>query len=187
MTRAYEVNFDGLVGPTHNYGGLSYGNVASTTHRALASNPREAALQGLQKMKFLADLGLKQAVLPPQERPDFKTLRALGFRGTDAHVLIEAHQKAPEILACCYSASSMWTANAATVSPSSDTEDGKVHFTPANLSSKFHRSIEPEQTARALQAIFSDSRRFVHHDPLPQGNYFGDEGAANHTRFCVQY
>ena len=26
---AYEVNFDGLVGPTHNYAGLSYGNVAS--------------------------------------------------------------------------------------------------------------------------------------------------------------
>ena len=26
----YEINFDGLVGPTHHYAGLSFGNEAST-------------------------------------------------------------------------------------------------------------------------------------------------------------
>lgn len=192
MKKAFEVNFDGLVGPTHHYGGLSYGNIASTTHKALVSNPREAALQGLRKMKSLRDLGLKQAVLPPQERPDLRALRRLGFSGTDSKAISRAAKQAPEILSACYSASSMWTANAATVGPSADAPDddadaGKVHFTAANLTSKFHRSIEPEQTARTLRAIFSDPRHFVHHDPLPSGPYLGDEGAANHTRFCENY
>jgi len=77
--QSHEVNFDGLVGPTHNYAGLSHGNVASMSHGGAASNPREAALQGLAKMKFLADLGLRQAVLPPHERPSIEMLRALGF------------------------------------------------------------------------------------------------------------
>lgn len=187
MTRAFEANFDGLVGPTHHYGGLSYGNVASTSHRALVSNPREAALQGLEKMKALADLGLKQGVLPPQQRPDLSVLRKLGFAGTDAQVIERTWKTSPEILSACYSASSMWTANAATVSPSADTEDGKVHFTPANLTSKFHRSIEPEQTGRTLKAIFSDEKFFVHHPSLPPGSFWGDEGAANHTRFGESY
>jgi succinylarginine dihydrolase len=193
---AYEVNFDGLVGPTHNYAGLSYGNIASTQHRAQLSNPQEAALQGLLKMKRLADLGMKQAVLPPQERPDVFTLRRLGFGApgagaqdpaSDAEVLRRARKSAPEILAACTSASSMWTANAATVSPSADTADGRVHFTPANLNSKFHRSIEHETTGRALRAIFRDEKHFAHHPALPPGAYFGDEGAANHTRFCAEY
>jgi succinylarginine dihydrolase len=47
---AHEVNFDGIVGPTHNYAGLSYGNVASMKHKLSASNPRRAALEGLEKM-----------------------------------------------------------------------------------------------------------------------------------------
>ncbi len=184
---AFEVNFDGLVGPTHNYAGLSYGNVASSSNRDAISNPQEAALQGLAKMRELANQGLKQAVLPPQERPDLWTLRKLGFSGTDAEVLRKAATDAPEILAACGSASSMWTANAATVAPSADTADKRVHFTPANLSNKFHRSIEHETTGRALQAIFRDDKLFAHHPALPQGSYFGDEGAANHTRFCEEY
>src|SRR5690348_3431743 len=105
MSSAFEVNFDGLVGPTHNYAGLSPGNLASQRHRNTVSNPREAALQGLAKMKFLADLGVKQAVLPPQERPDLRTLRRLGFGGTDAQVIGRAHREAPMLLAACYSAS----------------------------------------------------------------------------------
>ncbi len=185
--QAFEVNFDGLVGPTHHYGGLSYGNVASMTHKAAVSNPREAALQGLQKMKALADLGLKQAVLPPQERPDFVALRRLGFAGEERAILQKAWKTAPEILQACSSASSMWTANAATVSPSADTDDGRVHFTAANLNNKFHRSIEHEQTSRTLRAIFADQRYFAHHEALPPVSHFGDEGAANHTRFCPQY
>lgn len=182
--QAHEVNFDGLVGPTHNYAGLSHGNVASMTHGGAVSNPREAALQGLAKMKFLADLGLRQAVLPPHERPSIETLRALGFGGRDAQVLAAVAQAAPKLLVACSSASNMWVANAATVAPSGDTADGRVHFTPANLVSKFHRSIEPPQTARTLRAIFRDEARFAVHEPLPGGQGMGDEGAANHTRFA---
>lgn len=185
--KAFEVNYDGLVGPTHNYAGLSVGNVASTSNAKLISNPKEAAKQGLRKMKALHDLGLKQGVLAPQERPDTYTLRRLGFTGTDAEVVAKAAKQAPVILTACFSASSMWTANAATVSPSADTANGKVHFTAANLANKFHRSLEPETTARVLKAIFSDDRHFEHHRHLPTVDHFGDEGAANHTRFCRAY
>lgn len=183
----YEVNFDGLVGPTHNYAGLSFGNVASLSNAQNVSNPREAAKQGLAKMKSLRDLGLTQGVLAPQQRPDLMTLRRLGFSGSDAKVLEQAALKAPNALLACYSASSMWTANAATVSPSADTSDGRVHFTPANLVDKFHRSIEPDVTGRILQAVFNDSKYFCHHKHLPSHPDFGDEGAANHTRLCQQY
>lgn len=184
---AVEANFDGLVGPTHNYAGLSSGNLASQKHSAQASNPKEAALQGLAKMKALHDLGLVQGVLAPQERPDIPTLRHLGFSGSDAEVLQQAQLKAPRILAACCSASSMWTANAATVSPSADTADGRVHFTPANLTNKFHRSIEHPVTGRILQATFNNDEHFAHHPALPSVEHFGDEGAANHTRFCHEY
>lgn len=182
--RAYEFNFDGLVGPTHNYAGLSHGNVASTANANLVAKPKEAATQGLQKMKALHDMGLKQGVIAPMERPDVFTLRKLGFTGTDAQVIIKAAKQAPKVLAACSSASSMWTANACTMAPSSDTADGKAHFTPANLSNKFHRSIEHETTGRILQSMFSDEKHFAHHAALPNGDHFGDEGAANHTRFA---
>lgn len=184
---AIEANFDGLVGPTHNYAGLSFGNVASTKNALRASNPREAALQGLRKMKALADLGLAQGVLPPHERPHIPTLRKLGFHGRDAEILAKAASEAPHLLAAACSASAMWTANAATVSPSADTGDGKVHFTPANLSSHLHRAIEAPVTARVLKAIFAERKYFVHHAPLPATPGFGDEGAANHTRLCSEY
>lgn len=184
--KTHEVNFDGLVGPTHNYAGLSHGNVASMSHGGRASNPREAALQGLAKMKFLADLGLPQAVLPPHERPAIAALRALGFGGNDATVLAAAARE-PRLLVACASASNMWVANAATVTPSRDAADGRVHFTPANLVSKFHRSIEPPQTERTLRAIFRDERRFAVHPPVPGAAGMGDEGAANHTRFAAMH
>ena len=187
VSNAFEVNFDGLVGPTHNYAGLSWGNVASLAHQAEASNPKEAALQGLAKMKLLADLGLKQALLPPHERPSIETLRHLGFGGDDASVLTRAQREAPEVLIACSSASSMWSANAATTSSSSDSADAKIHFTPANLTSKFHRSIEPPTTASILRAIFNDVSLFVHHRALAGGAAFGDEGAANHTRLCPDH
>lgn len=185
MTPALEVNFDGLVGPTHNYAGLSHGNLASTRSRGLVANPRAAALQGLAKMKALADLGVPQAVLPPHERPHLLTLRAFGFRGSDAAVLAAAFRQAPGLLASCASASGMWVANAATVTPSADTPDGRVHFTPANLASKLHRAIETAQTTRTLRAIFPADRHFVVHDPVPGAAGCGDEGAANHTRFTA--
>jgi succinylarginine dihydrolase len=181
---ANEFNFDGLVGPTHNYAGLSYGNVASMKNRSRTSNPKQAALQGLEKMKFLYELGVRQAVLPPQERPHIPTLRAMGFTGTESDVLKRAHKTDPMLLAAVSSASSMWTANAATVSPGADTADGRVHLTPANLVSQFHRSIEPATTARVLRAIFHDRDAFYVHNPLPSVPHFGDEGAANFMRVC---
>ncbi|KZE27265.1 N-succinylarginine dihydrolase [Crenobacter luteus] len=184
---AYEVNFDGLVGPTHNYSGLSYGNVASTGNQNAVSNPKLAAKQGLAKMKALADLGFKQGVLAPHERPDVASLRRLGFGGSDADVIARAAREAPSILAAATSASCMWTANAATVSPSADTADRRVHFTPANLNNKFHRSIEHPTTRRVLSAMFADESRFAVHEALPAQMHFGDEGAANHTRFCAEY
>lgn len=185
--RAVEANFDGLVGPTHNYAGLSYGNVASLHNAKAVSHPRAAAKQGLAKMKALHDLGMRQGVFAPHQRPDVATLRRLGFSGSDQRVLSDAAQQAPEIFHAVCSASSMWTANAATVSPSADTANGKVHFTPANLSNKFHRSLEPETSGRILQAMFAHPKYFEHHQHLPDNEHFGDEGAANHTRFCQDY
>jgi len=183
----FEANFDGLVGPTHNYAGLSVGNVASLNNAKDTSNPKSAAKQGLQKMKALHDMGLIQGVLAPHERPDLNALRRLGFTGNNASVLEQAAQQAPQVLRAVYSASSMWTANAATVSPSADTADKKVHFTPANLTNKFHRSLEPETSGRILKAMFNNEQHFAHHQHLPDNEHFGDEGAANHTRFCGEY
>ncbi|OAI94062.1 N-succinylarginine dihydrolase [Pseudomonas putida] len=185
--KSFEVNFDGLVGPTHNYGGLSYGNVASQSNSQQGSNPREAARQGLAKMKALADMGFKQGVLAPQERPDVAALRRLGFSGSDAEVIQRAAKDAMPLLVASCSASSMWVANAATVSPSADTADGRVHFTAANLNCKYHRSIEHPTTSRVLGAMFANQQYFAHHAALPAVAQFGDEGAANHTRFCRAY
>src|SRR5215213_7588538 len=188
MRSAHEVNFDGLVGPTHNYAGLSYGNVASMKNKLSVSSPKSAALQGIAKMKLLADLGVKQAVLPPHERPHIPTLKRLGFSGSDAQILGAVAKQDPVLLAAVSSASSMWAANAATVSPSADTGDGKVHFTPANLISQFHRSIEPATTSRILKAMFPEAAGcFAHHPPLPSAVHFSDEGAANHTRLAKEY
>ncbi|OHU88124.1 MULTISPECIES: N-succinylarginine dihydrolase [Pseudoalteromonas] len=179
-----EVNFDGLVGPTHNYAGLSYGNVASLNNADAISNPKQAALQGLAKMKAMHDMGLKQGIFAPHARPDIDALRRLGFSGNDKQVLNKAAKESPILLRSVYSASSMWTANAATVSPSKDTVDGKVHFTSANLNNKFHRSLEPTTTTNLLKAMFTSNAFFTHHSHLPEQPFFGDEGAANHTRLC---
>jgi succinylarginine dihydrolase len=176
-----EINFDGIPGPTHHYGGLAVGNLASQAHTNQPSNPRQAALEGLAKMKFMADMGVSQAVLPPHERPDVFALRKLGFSGNDAQVLDSA-KAFPWLLASCGSASAMWAANAATVSSSADCADGRIHFTAANLTSQFHRSLEAGTTSLILKKIFADDSAFVHHDPLPGSRVFSDEGAANHVR-----
>lgn len=183
-----EYNFDGLVGLSHHYGGHSFGNVASSSNSAAVSNPKQAALQGLAKAKALADAGREnglwgQGILPPQERPFLPALRKLGFDGSDAEIIAQSAKYHPQIFAKCCSAACMWTANAATVSPSLDTKDGKLHFTAANLVAMYHRSIEHETTGNVLKAIFADKNHFAHHDALPQNMLYGDEGAANHTRF----
>ena len=181
-----EYSFDGLVGPTHNYGGLSPGNVASLAHGGEASSPRAAALQGLAKMALVHGLGAGQAVLPPQPRPSLRTLRRLGFHGTDEEVIARAGRDAEHLLRLCSSASAMWAANAATVAPSADASDGRLHLTPANLASMFHRAIEADTTWAVLRAIFADERRFAVHAPLPGSAHLADEGAANHTRLATR-
>lgn len=179
-----EINFDGLPGPTHNYAGLARGNLAAEHNATTVANPRAAALQGIAKMRALVARGFAQAVLPPHERPFVPALRALGFSGSDHAVVAAAGRDAPHLLSACSSAAAMWAANAATVSPSADTLDARVHFTPANLVTNFHRALEAPVTTRVLRAIFTDARHFVVHDPLPAAPQFGDEGAANHTRFA---
>jgi succinylarginine dihydrolase len=185
---AREYNFDGLIGPTHNYAGLSYGNVASAAHQNQTSHPRAAALQGLAKMKCLVELGIPQAILPPQLRPDTSLLRRLGFAGkSPADLIHAAYQVSPQLVAQCYSAANMWTANAATVSPSADCADVRVHLTPANLGSTLHRSLEANSTASVLHSLFPDPNHFTVHSPLPGAMALTDEGAANHTRLCDSY
>lgn len=183
----YEVNFDGLIGPTHNYSGLSHGNLASQSHAAMVSHPRAAALQGIGKMRTLMRLGYKQGFFLPQIRPEFGLLRQLGFAGSNEAVLAAVAAEAPQLLSMVYSASCMWAANAATVTPSVDAPDGKVHFTAANLVTTVHRAIESQQTTYALQQVFSDPGRFEIHGPIAAHPTFGDEGAANHSRLCMNY
>lgn len=184
MSDTQEMNFDGLVGPTHNYAGLSRGNIASAAHGGEVSNPKAAALQGLSKMETLMDLGIPQGVLPPQGGPRIPVLRALGFSGSDAAVLAAAFDANPALVANASSASSMWTANAATVSPATDTADSRVHLSVANLLSMPHRAMEHGQTFKALSKIFTDEAHFAVHPALPMNPMLGDEGAANHNRLC---
>jgi succinylarginine dihydrolase len=187
MNPAVEVNFDGLIGPSHNYGGLSDGNLASARNAGDVSNPREAAVQGLEKMRTLVRAGLVQGVLPPLARPNFDLLVAAGFLGTDAQIIETAARTAPRLLKAAYSASSMWTANAATVSPSGDTSDGRLHLTAANLSTMLHRSIEHPDTTATLISIFAGEDHFAVHGALPAHGDFADEGAANHVRLCREH
>lgn len=182
---AAEWNFDGIVGPTHNYAGLSPGNLASEAQRGRVSNPRAAALQGLAKMKRLHELGVPQAFFPPHPRPALAWLRGLGFGGRPSAILGRAAREAPALLAAAYSASSMWAANAATVSPSGDTADGRVHFTAANLAGETHRSIEAPYNVALFRVVFPAAAQFVHHPPLPAA--LRDEGAANHLRIAPDY
>lgn len=165
-----EINFDGIVGPSHNYAGLSLGNIASASNAGDTSYPRAAALQGLGKMRHNLSLGLVQGFLVPLPRPNSTFLNAIGADGSEDR----------RLLAAAWSASSMWTANAATVSPAPDTSDGRCHLTAANLVTMPHRSQEWPDTVKQLRLAFADAAHFVVHDALPA--CFGDEGAANHMR-----
>ncbi len=184
---AVEVNYDGLIGPTHNYGGLSEGNIASQKNADHVSRPKFAALQGLEKMKRLHDQGFIQGVLPPHERPYFSTLRALGFSGSDYQIWDSVWKVSPLLARNMLAASAMWTANAASISPNYDTQDQLIHMTPANLTTMLHRSIEPSQTEKSLKAAFLGTDYFNIHSALPSHLAFADEGAANHVRLCQNH
>ncbi|MEA3010600.1 MAG: succinylarginine dihydrolase [Sphingomonadales bacterium] len=171
-----EINFDGIIGPSHNYSGLSLGNIASATNKGLASHPRSAALQGLAKMRHNLRLGLPQGLLLPHRRPDRAWLAELGT----------TIDEVPDSLrAASFSASAMWAANAATVSPAPDSADGRCHLTVANLRTMAHRSHEWPGTLAQLRLAFADEARFAVHPPVPAA--FGDEGAANHMRLCASH
>lgn len=170
-----EINFDGIVGPSHNYAGLSLGNLASTRNAGEVSNPRAAALQGLDKMRANLALGLAQGVFVPPPRPNDHWLGRLG-------TTIEGAE--PGLAANAMSASTMWAANAATVSPAPDSADGKCHLTVANLRTMAHRSHEWPHTLAQLRLALSHPA-FTVHEPVPMA--FGDEGAANHMRFTPSH
>lgn len=180
-----ELQLDGLVGPSHNYAGLSLGNIAAAKNAGATSAPRKAALQGLSKMRLTLSLGLPQGLLLPHRRPNALWLKGLGFEGTDAQVMAACSAEDPELFAGALSASAMWTANAATVSPGTDTADGMTHLTVANLVSMPHRSQEWPETLGQLRLAFADKRHFAVHWPVAPG--FGDEGAANHMRFAATH
>lgn len=170
-----EINFDGIVGPSHNYAGLSLGNIASASNAGDTSYPRAAALQGLGKMRHNLALGLVQGFLLPLPRPNAPFLSAIGADGSEDR----------RLLAAAWSASSMWTANAATVSPGPDTADGRCHLTAANLVTMPHRSQEWPDTVKQLRVAFADPAHFAVHDAVPA--CFGDEGAANHMRMGTDH
>lgn len=170
-----EINFDGIIGPSHNYAGLSPGNLAATRNRGAVSSPRAAALQGVAKMRANLALGLTQGVLLPHARPDHQWLAALGLAYPDAP---------PHSQAQALSASAMWAANAATVSPAPDTADGRCHLSVANLVTMPHRSHEWPETLAQLRLAFADPA-FAVHGPVPAP--FGDEGAANHMRLAPRH
>lgn len=171
-----EINFDGIIGPSHNYAGLSFGNLASTKNAGQISQPRAAALQGLDKMRANLALGLAQGIFVPLSRPNRAWLSTLGTTIEDCE---------PVLAAAAMSASAMWAANAATVSPAADTKDGRTHLTVANLRTMPHRSHEWPGTLAQLRIAFRDEQHFAVHDPVPPA--FGDEGAANHMRLTAKH
>ncbi|PZQ58990.1 MAG: succinylarginine dihydrolase [Sphingomonas taxi] len=171
-----EINFDGIIGPSHNYAGLSPGNLAATANAGHVAHPRAAALQGVAKMRANLALGLVQGVLLPHPRPDHDWL---------ARLATDYDAAAPHLRAQALSASAMWAANAATVSPAPDTADGRCHLTVANLVTMPHRSHEWRATLAQLRVAFADDRYFVVQPPVPAP--FGDEGAANHMRLCAAH
>ena len=170
-----EINFDGIVGPSHNYAGLSLGNLAAMRNAGHVSQPRAAALQGVDKMRSNIALGLVQGIFVPQPRPARAWLAELGTTIEQA----EHH-----VAANAMSASAMWAANAATVSPAPDTADGKCHLTVANLKTMPHRSHEWLATLAQLRLAFA-GEAFAVHGPVPIA--FGDEGAANHMRLASSH
>jgi succinylarginine dihydrolase len=175
-----ELQIDRLVGPTHHFGGLGVGNLASHASAGHVSNPAAAALQGLDKMRLVASLGIPQLILPPQHRPDFTFLRSVGFAGADREILKRALDQAPELLSAAFSCSAMWTANAATVTPGIDSGQSKANVTIANLDASVHRAIEASQTECELQQLLAPICQI--HSPLRGGAALRDEGAANHMR-----
>jgi len=174
----------GLPGPSHFFGGLSPGNIASLAHAGQRSHPRAAAQQCVTLMRQVVALGRPVLLLPPLPRPDFNFLAACGFSGELREVVIRAHIEAPRLLQMAWSSAAMWTANLGTVAPGTDS-DGITRLVLANCAATAHRSREAELRLPQLQALFATVPRLRIEAAIPGLVALGDEGAANHTRLCV--
>lgn len=169
-----ELQIETLPSPLFAYGGLARGDLASMKHAHHPSAPKLALFQHLEKCQRLHELGISVALFPPHPRPLFSVLKKIGFE--------KAEQTPLRWLAACSSSSFHWTANSASVTPSKESLDGKLHISIANLSNRFHRSLEPNHTKELLDLLFQNVKNTVIHSPLPAGLLFGDEGSANQMR-----
>ena len=167
----HELQLDGLPGPLLIHGGLATGNLASQGNAGGIARPRAAARACLAKMRTVLELGMPQAVLPPLARPDADFLAACGYD------TLATAPPALQRVAC--STAYQWTANAATVAPGTDTEDGRTRLLTANLAANLHRAIEPVGRAAQLRRFLPGLSTLP---PMPAHPDLGDEGAANHTR-----
>ncbi|MCR9291229.1 MAG: N-succinylarginine dihydrolase [bacterium] len=183
-TSLVEMNIDAVVGPSHHFGGLGVGNLASQQHQRMPSNPREAALQGLAKAEVLAELGIPQFMWLPPDRPRWEFLQQLGFSGSQSDQIRRALDVAPQVVSAAFSGAFMWAANSATFTPAVDASDGRDHVTPANLVSSWHRSSEASERMLDLSQFTRSLPACVMHRPLPAIFPLRDEGAANHMRLC---
>ncbi len=181
-----EIVFIGLPGPSHNYGGLAPGDLASEKHAGNISQPTEAALQVIKLAEVLHEKGVTVAILPPHPRPYLQVAEKIGYQGSHKDIIKLLAAENPKLLSMLYSSASMWAANSATVTPAADAKDKKLHIMPANLISNLHRSIEAEHSYKIFSQILADKNTVVH-EPLPNHVVFGDEGAANHMRMAAAH
>ena len=179
-----EINVDGLIGPTHHFGGLGVGNLASQSSRFQTSSPKAAALEGVAKMELVASIGVPQLYLPPLQRPNWNWLNQVGFVGERGDVLKRCFDMSPVLLSAAYSSAFMWTANAASVAPASDTLDKTLRVVPANLCCNLHRGQEANPRGEQISALLAQVTHASVLSPLPSVFTLRDEGAANHMRLC---
>ena len=184
IDRWVEIQIDGVIGPTHHFGGLGVGNVASQRSQWRTSHPRSAALEGLAKMEQVAALGVPQFFLPPLVRPDWQFLEQHGYRGERSDILKRCSDENPKLLSAAYSSSFMWTANAATTASGLDTRDGCSHAVIANLCASIHRGIEARGRWLQFKSWTEGIPQVEIHHPLKVDTELRDEGAANHMRLC---
>jgi succinylarginine dihydrolase len=178
-----EFNIDGLIGPTHHFGGLGVGNVASETNRNKIAHPKAAALEGLSKMRKLHELGIPQFYLPPPVRPNCRWMEAMGFRTNDPSDWRHCASQFPSLFSSSLSSSFMWMANAATCSSSVDTIDGLGRIVIANLAASLHRGQENLERHAQLRRLFQHVSTIEVIEALPSLVPLRDEGAANGMRF----
>ena len=200
-SEAIEVNFETLPGPTYTYPSWvppHSGNITVRIGTAMVGSPRRAARESLAKAASLMRLGAVQACLPPLMRPNLGLLRRLGVLRDQALIdapdcdvlarcLTDAAVSAWREVLFAFAPAGLWVANWATVSPSADTMDGRVHVTPANRAAVLYRAIEANECYHILHQVFFNPRHFVVHDPLPGAYELADEGAANHMRLTVRH